>query len=401
MALRFDLVTMYVELLGVFVLILTGTFAFSQYENTPWIPPFVLLTAAVILGGSSQWKRHAALRLAKKTDDVTEQLDVLLSGGVWIVWLVYGVVFRDVAPLVAGPSAYVHGAVVVILVLLSHTRENIRREAGWSTVLLVVVVALLFIPHPDTVSQRMPMHVLFTKVSAFYVLFAVAETVTKLEFDVRARNGDTPTRADRVYARQIQIVQSAWILLSLFALLPIAAAQLLLLFREAHRLQKLRATTLLPTKRSPIGSEVGGVGVEQSRPRRHDKRRSSSRSRGRSGKHQPRMAHSFDVAIAVPPTTTETRHGRGKRHAHGINEPPPSAKRSGIVELPQQFINREFLDALDLDAIASATSVGGIHDANADDDDDDGSSAGLPNDGHSNSNTLVIGGGGTEVEAST
>ena len=353
MALRFDLALVYMECLGVFVLILVGTFAFVQYGQVPLIGPFVLLSAAVILGVAGQWKRHAAVGRAKKQDDATEQLDLIVSGGVWIAWLVYGVVFRDVAPLVSGVAAQVHGVVVVLLVLLSHARDNIRREAGWSTGLLLVVVALLFIPHPDTVSQSMPPHVLVIKVCVFYALFAGSEAVTKLEFDVRSRAGDAPTRPERVYARQIQIVQSAWVLLSVFSLVPIAIAQMLLLVREARRLNRERwAPTELPTTAAtaangmvtaadPVGGDETRVGVddegEEEGRQQQDRtlRFEEKRQRRRRRKQRPSTPH--------------------KQQGATING---GAKRGSFqVKLPSQFMTDEFLDGIDIETLARQQKI--------------------------------------------
>ena len=248
MVLRFDLAQMYVEVVGVFALIVLGTFGFSYHAQFPWLAPFVLLTSAVILSGAALWKHNHQLARSKKDDDTTEQLDMILSGAVWLVWLVYGELFKDVAPLVSGWAAYVHGAIIVVLVLLSHGRDNIRREGAWSTFLIVAVAVLLFIPHPDTISQHLPIPILFVKVCVFYVLFGIAEMATKLDFDARRRAGDVPTRLERVFATQIKIVQSAWVLLSIFPLIAISIAQCMLLLREIRRHMRARRVreTLLP-----------------------------------------------------------------------------------------------------------------------------------------------------------
>ncbi len=245
---RFDLAQMYVEVVGIFALIVSGTFAFSYQAQVPWLAPFVLLTSAVILSGAGLWKHNYQLVMSKKDDDANEQLDMILSGVVWLVWLVYGELFKNVAPLISGWAAYVHGAIIVILVLLSHGRDNIRREGAWSTFLIVAVAGLLFVPHPDTISQHLPIPILFIKVCVFYALYGISETATKLDFDARRRAGDVPTRLERVFATQIKIVQSAWVLLSIFPLIAICIAQFMLLLREIRRHMRARRSreSLLP-----------------------------------------------------------------------------------------------------------------------------------------------------------
>ncbi len=260
MVLRFDLAQMYVEVVGVFALIVVGTFAFSYQAQIPWLAPFVLLTSAVILSGSALWKHNYQLVMSKKDDDATEQLDMILSGAVWLMWLVYGELFKDVAPLVSGWAAYVHGVVIVILVLLSHGRDNIRREGVWSTLLIVAVAGLLFVPHPDMISQHLPIPILFVKVCVYYALYGIAETATKLDFDARRRAGDVPTRLERGFATQIKIVQSSWVLLSIFPLIAISIAQFMLLLWEIRRHMRARRSrkTLLPVVAPTAKSRLNG-----------------------------------------------------------------------------------------------------------------------------------------------
>jgi uncharacterized membrane protein len=225
------------EVVGVFVLIAVGTLAFSYHEHLTWLAPFVLLASVLSLGAAHLLRQRRALGRSKKDDDaaIAEPVDMLPAGVVWILWLIYGDIFRGVAPLVSGFAAYVHGTLIVLLVLISHSRSDIRRESGWAAFLVCAVGVLLFIPHPDTVSQRMPFHVLFVKVFLFYSLFNVSDTATRLEFDARRRAGDTPTGPERTCALQIKIVQSAWVLLSLYPLTAVAVLQFLLMFREIRR----------------------------------------------------------------------------------------------------------------------------------------------------------------------
>jgi uncharacterized membrane protein len=247
------------EVVGVFVLIASGTLAFSYHEHLTWLAPFVLLASALSLVAAHLWKQRRYLGQSKKDDDaiVAEPADMLPAGVVWIVWLIYGDIFRGVAPLVSGFAAYVHGTLIVLLVLISHSRSDIRRDGGWATFLICAVGVLLFIPHPDTVSQRMPFHVLFVKVFLFYSLFSVSDTATRLEFDARRRADDPPTGSERACAMQIKIVQSAWVLLSLFPLTAVAVLQFLLLFREIRRhtrytQQRRRRRNVLPVHNGDV-----------------------------------------------------------------------------------------------------------------------------------------------------
>lgn len=252
MYMDFSSARMYQEFCAVFLLITVGTVAFTNYVSKAWIRPFVLLTTAVALATFAMAKHLKRIRDTKKTDDPPqEELGALLAGGIWHAWMTYGVLFGDVEPVVSGAWAYVHGGAITMLVLLSHSYANARRDGACATALLVGVVALLFLPHPDTISRHIDPVVLFAKILAFYVLFGVVEVAHKLDFEARTRAGDGPSPAQRVYAAQVQVVQTAWILLTIIPLMPIVAMQLVILGAEIHshlrdRVDAINAAASLP-----------------------------------------------------------------------------------------------------------------------------------------------------------
>jgi len=246
----------YNEFAVVFLLIIAGTITFAYYTSVPWLTPFVLLSAAVVLAGYGLAKHLNRAMQTKKTDDPPpEQMDALLAGGIWIAWMTYGVVFKSVPPILHGVAAYIHGIVIVAIVMLSHSRADVRRDGKWATGLLVIVVLLLFLPHPDTISSDIDPLILFTKIVVFYFLFAIAEVALKLELEARVRRDDPPSPVERVYAIQVQVVQTAWILLTIWQLLPIVIFQVAIIGAEIRTHMRDRNTeVLLPvaTKRTKV-----------------------------------------------------------------------------------------------------------------------------------------------------
>jgi len=238
---------MYGELAAACAFIFGGTAAFTVYAEgdetaaSAWIIPFVLLALAVILSAYALRKHVSRIRTTKKCDDAPpEEFDAVVAGAIWIGWMTYGMVFSKVVPIFGGVLAYIHGSTVVALVLLTHTRAHVRREGAWANGLLIVVAALLFLPHPDTISWHLPPTILYTKVGVFYVLYCVSEVAQKLELEARARVGDIATPAERIYAVQIQVVQTAWVLLSVFPMVLLALAQIGLLASEIRAQLALR-----------------------------------------------------------------------------------------------------------------------------------------------------------------
>ena len=240
---------MYSEFVSIFALIVVGTAGFTSYVTQKWVIPFSLLTVTIILAVLALKKHMTRLAVTVKNDDTPpEVFDALPAGCIWIVWMTYGVLFLDVTPILEGLVAYVHGTVVVILVFVSHSRADVRRNSLWASSLLVVVAGLLFLPHPDAINRLMTPTVLYIKIVLFYGLFICTEVAQKLEFESRTRARNPPTELERIYAVMIQIVQTAWVLLSISPLFLIAVIQIAILCYEirTYLLEKTMAETSLP-----------------------------------------------------------------------------------------------------------------------------------------------------------
>lgn len=225
---------MYSELVSVLILIFGGTFVFSRYSGEQrWLAPFVLLSSGVLLAVFARHKHLRRIHAGKKTDDAApETFDALLAGAIWVGWMTYGLVFKDMHPLFDGVAAYIHGSLAVVLVLMSHSVSNVQQNVACADILAFLVIILLFMPHPDMISFDLEPLMLYTKVSVFAVLFCVSEVAQKMGFDTRISTKNPPTEADRMYATQIQVVQTAWVLLSIFPLLLLATLQILMFAGE-------------------------------------------------------------------------------------------------------------------------------------------------------------------------
>lgn len=279
--------SMYAEFAAILALIVLGTIAFTHFETDAWIVPFVLLGVAVALAASILRKHLMRLHCTLKDDDAPqESFDALPAGVIWICWLAYGALFADVPPLLSGSLAYVHGVVIAVLVLMSHSRANVRRDWMWASGLLLVVGALLFLPHPDTLSKQLPPAVLYLKIVLFYALFVVTEIAQKLAFESNAVSASPPTEPERVYSLQVQVVQSAWVLLSMRQLLPIALLQMFILGVEirAHLHERAMAVHALP--------------VTKQRQQRSSSSASSSSERQHSTATS--ASEDADVSVSIP-----------------------------------------------------------------------------------------------------
>lgn len=235
-------VELYGEFIAVFGLITTGTVVYVRYMSDAWVTPFVLLAAIVVLAMFHNLKRIQRVGFLTKEDGVPpEEFDSLLAGSIWIGWITYGVLFSGVQPVVYGLWTYVHGAAIVGLVLYTHLYPEIRGDPIRSFAVLVAVSALLFLPHSGTISHTMSPAVLFFKIAVFYILFTLVEIEKKMRFSERGRD---VTEAERISAVQVQVVQTAWVLLSVTLFVPLAGVQMYVVGRS---MRDLSAVPDLPT----------------------------------------------------------------------------------------------------------------------------------------------------------
>ncbi len=248
----FDSVRTYMEAMLVFLLIMSGTVLYNLRDTLPWLAPFVVLTYGLIFSGASLYQYVMLLRHQHKQDDKPiEGLKTIGAGILWVSWLVYGIVFRDVRPLImmSGVSvAYVHGALVLGLVMLTYWQHDLRYNSLWANGIFLGSILLLFVPHTDTISHDMNPVVLFFKTVIFYVLYLLTEVRQILEtervFHDQVENNNSfslnaqQERFRQIYRAEVKIVQSAWVLIASKYLLFGAIFQLLLLLGNIRRLKQ-------------------------------------------------------------------------------------------------------------------------------------------------------------------
>ena len=240
---------MYTEFIGVFVFILVGTIAYVRYMATAWLTPFVILAAWVVLGILSVTKTlKRAIRAQQEDDPIPEDFDALMAAFTWLAWITYGVGFGNVDHIIKEHWTYAHGAIVVALVVLSHA--ELGPSYIWGIVLALAM--LLFLPHPGMVSQAIDPPVLLSKILVFYFIFILVEVSQKLEF---SQMKEPPTDEVRILAALVKVVQTVWILLSVWELIPFALLQAVILSYRIYKSYTTQQAHLerdtLPVRRPP------------------------------------------------------------------------------------------------------------------------------------------------------
>ena len=231
------------EIVLVFVLIVSGTYLYTLRDAFPWMAPFVVLSYGILISGLSFYQYYQYVKISRKEDDLpSRNLKTLGAGFVWILWLVYGIVFRDVSPLFEGTSiAYFQNGLVMGIILLTYWKKELNEHPVWANGVFFVVVLLLFIPHVDTISQDMNRYVLFSKIFAFYTLYVLTEICHVLEDEELQHNTlvNQKSIAEKyrmIYRTEIKIVQSSWVLLTSKYLILGAIVQLVPLLMDISKI---------------------------------------------------------------------------------------------------------------------------------------------------------------------
>ena len=218
----------YTECIGIFVLMLTGTWLYSVDKRAS---PFVTLGSGLVILAITLYQHYVFLKQKKKRkrngmieDDPlyysgSATISTLASSYVWLGWLIYGLVFREFSLVLPPWIGYFQVMIVISLVLASYARESfLDRNHVFVNILFFVVLSLLFIPHSDTISHDMEIPTLFLKVTVFYVLYVL----TQLHQSTTGSSvGSSSIYSNRNYSRyksvcdaELKIVRSSWVLLA-------------------------------------------------------------------------------------------------------------------------------------------------------------------------------------------
>jgi hypothetical protein len=214
---NFESVRTYAELVGVGIFVVFGTAFYVQWDGSIFARPMVILLCSILLGvytilreesprdsKPSLVKNNGLFSLPKRPEAVT-------AGWMWLLWLVYSSVFRDVAfqfdsffwSVVQTGTA---SAVVVVSYFLHYNSMHVAYLAALSAV-------LLFVPHLDALASSTPPAYVYIKVAESYVLYSLHEIIQIMEddFAMRMTNAASPP-IGKLHAAELKALRSGWIL---------------------------------------------------------------------------------------------------------------------------------------------------------------------------------------------
>ena len=233
----FDRISTYSDTIVIFFLVLSGTYFYSFSVENKWIAPLVILIYGILVAACVFSKYRIQLDQGKKEDGVS---DLMLkprginAALIWMMWLIYGSLFRDFEVFNFEGIEYIHNFIVIITVIYSYTFPI--KEPDNNTILFTnMLVFMLFIPNYHSLSFDVDGGALFLKVILFYVLYTLNEVIEILENQSLIQNARKYMAKEDdwihcLYNFQLQVIQSSWILFAskillcfiVFQLMPIA-----------------------------------------------------------------------------------------------------------------------------------------------------------------------------------
>lgn len=209
----FEHIDTYMEAFYVAFLIFSGTYLFTFQSSVPWIASFVILTCAIILSILGLYQYHKYNKYTVKEDDPPKRrAETLIAGFAWVLWLAYGILFKDMDPFFPASIGYLQSGIAMLIVFLTYWNTSFVNNPVCTHFTFIAVLSLLLLPHNGAISHKMNTATLFTKISAFYVLFLSTE-ISQLYEESLLKKKERNKRYRGAWKYQIKLIRSVWVLL--------------------------------------------------------------------------------------------------------------------------------------------------------------------------------------------
>ena len=305
---NFDSIYTYLDIIIVLILVLSGTFVYSLKDTYHWIPPFMVLAYTLIFMLLTVAKqRHIMKRVSYPPICIG-------AAWTWLIWIVYGILFQNVHPLVGATMGYLQSLVVICLVLSTYWK-HLQKNTGYMHSVSFTMILLLFIPHEDSVSYSLSREVLFAKTITFYTIYMMTEIINVIEKERMIFNNDQYYKSVFIYDLERTIVHSSWVLLTSKYLILGAVLQLIPIFI---------------TLRSSYGSRAKAEDFKL-----EEQTRQSQSNGSQEQLEVVVMPQDNQKRIDRPPTPPVKQQRKDQR-------PPPSTKKTSYPHTDNRFRNLKY-----------------------------------------------------------
>jgi hypothetical protein len=138
--------------------------------------------------------------------------DAAPAGWLFIAWVIYGLVFRDQAPLQDGVMWF-QGAIALLVCFCSMITQLVQHK-HFLLILILVDSANLFFPNKDMICIELSTFFLFSKVTLFYATYTCSDYVISIKRKVYIKRHDREMDLSYSTSLQIKFLQSFWILIA-------------------------------------------------------------------------------------------------------------------------------------------------------------------------------------------
>jgi hypothetical protein len=183
--------------------------------------------------------------MLSKEDDIKQPKNIsILCGWIWIIWISYGFIFKDV-PLFT-TIAYIHGIILIILIIISYFEVVSFSIAHLIFFFLIIAI---IIPNEDGIYGLLSWPLLYSKVSLFFLLYVLSDINDILSYEpdqvLPLHNSEIIScgvypviisNPKQLYRIELKLVRSVWVLFIPKYILVVSVIQIVYSFLSAFKI---------------------------------------------------------------------------------------------------------------------------------------------------------------------
>jgi hypothetical protein len=121
-----------------------------------------------------QQMKNAASSSTNTATSTSGGLELYSSVVIWLIWVIYGIVFKEIGFVFNGLMGYIYTSIVFLLIILTYV-PLVYNNTKLIIAIIVLICLILFMPHVDSIIGNLPSWVIFVKISVFYLLYVINE----------------------------------------------------------------------------------------------------------------------------------------------------------------------------------------------------------------------------------
>jgi hypothetical protein len=241
------------------LVVILSLFVGTWIISSEWTNPGFLIAGFFILYIALTFHGLFEMSASIADDDKPGRTISIMCGWIWVVWMTYGFLLKDVPS--SDSISYIQGFVIVVAVLVSYFETATPRAIHF--IFLILLFAFL-ISNQDGIYSLLPTPILYGKVVLFFFLYILTDINDTLSYDrntvLPMRNSDIMcgmypvlvASLDQLIRIEIKLMRSVWILFVHRYLLALSLGQivfaLMVIFKRFNKKPYIPPTIEQPAK---------------------------------------------------------------------------------------------------------------------------------------------------------